>query len=266
MKIGLSSIILLKDKILMKIMPLCLTLLISLLISSCSSTRSWSMANIDWRVNDTTHYIHDNDLNWVFNPNTNMFSAESPVYASDAKLNAYPELKKYFSEVISDVNLPIDTVLLYLPLQKIIFVSLDAEKPKINPVSTILFPDDDSDTKNRQSLAFDPADPEPSGEKWMFGNVFPNTKKKRAVIAYRFPYNGKEIAMLRIVQGHTSDMEKLSMDFGHGCNTCYPLTDPKIDPSIVDFAEVMGWYITPFKKTALKNFDLGQKLSVLKNN
>ncbi|MDE6008662.1 MAG: hypothetical protein K2G90_05590 [Muribaculaceae bacterium] len=232
----------------MKIIPLCMTLLISLLISSCSSIRSWSMGNMDWCVNDTMHYIHDSELNWVFNPNTNMFSAESPVYASDVKLNAYPELKKYLSEVISDVNLPIDTVFLYLPLQKLIFASLNPEKPKINPVSIILFPDDDSDTKNRQSMVFGPADPVPSGDKWMLGNVFPNTKKKRAVISYRFPYNGKEIALLRIIQGHTPEMEKLSMDFGHGCNSCYPLTDPKINPSIVDFAEIIGWYITSLKK------------------
>lgn len=249
----------------MKSIQLFFVTLLPFLISSCSSSRTWTMANINWLVNDTTHYLHDKDLKWVFDPNSNMVSADSPIYGSDIKLNAYPDLKDYLSEVINDVHLPIDSVFLYLPLQKLIFASLDPDKPKINPVSTILFPDDDSDTKNRQSQIFDPAEPLPTGGKWLFGNIFPNSKKKRAVIAYRFPYNNKEMVLLRIIQGHTPAMDKLSRDFGHGCTSCYPLTNPKIDPSIVDFSEIIGWYVTPAKKTALKNYDLGRKLKALRN-
>ncbi|MBD5308824.1 MAG: hypothetical protein HDS10_00110 [Bacteroides sp.] len=244
----------------MRFHPILLTALLSLLLGACSSGRSVTMANIEWAVKDSVRYVYDKDMNWVFNPNSGTFDAETPIYATDTKLNAYPDLKKYLNEVISGVKLPIDSILLYLPLQKLVFATLDPDSSKPIPASYILFPDDISDTKHRNSFSFDPQDAIPTGDRWMFGNIFPDTKKKRAVIAYRFPYNNREIVLLRIVQGHTPAMDKLSKDFGHGCTSCYPITDPNIDPSVVDFAEIIGWYANIAKKTALKNFDLGYKL------
>ncbi|MDE5975878.1 MAG: hypothetical protein K2G69_04965 [Muribaculaceae bacterium] len=248
----------------MKTFPLICIYIILFLGCACSTHHPIVMANKEWKINDSTRYIHDSGLTWVLAATDFGFNTTSPMVAADYQLEREPAVRNYLSDVVRDVRLPIDTILLYLPMQKLIFATLSATGDKATPVSSIIFSDDDADTNNFYSSFYDPSESFPVGEKWMYGNIFPNFRDKRAVVAYRFPYNGKEMVILRIMQGETKGVRKLSEYYGYDCGTCSPFYNPYLNPSKIDFGEIVGWDVTKLKKQAVTNFHIGRRLKKLK--
>ncbi len=242
-----------------------LLFVITVFMGGCTAVnKGVTFSSLQWKVNDSTKYIHDTRYNWVIFSGAMEFSERNPIIANNSTLKTYKGLDRYLSEVIEDVPLAIDSILLYLPMQKLIFATYSGEDTHVPPVSYIIFDNTGEEERHFSFLNEYPDESLPRDNKWMFGNVFPNKKKDRCVVAYRFPYNDSKMVVLKIEQGHNREMDELTKALSTGCTCCYPLSHAFIDPLKPEYAEVVGWNIDKAKKTALFNLGLGEKLKQLK--
>ena len=239
------------------------------LIVACRPSNEIVFAGYEWKVNDSTKYIHDKNLDWFFTVNSYDFSNQDPILGSDIAISRYPGLRRYLRGVIADTEIDIDTVLLYIPTHQIVLATYKGDDTTLPAVAYIPFLNDSVSSNEKKPRAYinlfgqTGLDTE---DRWMLINTSVNSKKKRSVVFYRFPYLNRKVAMLKILQAETPEANKVNDLFVPFFDSPYIITKCWIDPSDLRFAQIIGWEIERGERTALMNLDIGNRLKKIKNS
>ncbi|MDE6298868.1 MAG: hypothetical protein K2M10_04395 [Muribaculaceae bacterium] len=234
-----------------------------ILIGGCHSSHKIVFAGHEWKVNDSTKYVHDKNMNWVFTVNSYDFSNRDPLLGSDIAISRYPGLSRYLSGVLADTEIDIDTVLLYIPTHHLVFATYKGDDTALPAVAYIPFLNDSIASNEKKPRAYvnlfgqTGLDVE---DKWMLINTSANTGKKRSVVAYRFPYLNRKLVMLKILQAETPEANKINDLFVPFFDSPYVITKCWIDPSDPKFTQIVGWEIERGERTALMNLNIGERL------
>ena len=71
--------------------------MVAVLACSCSSSKGIPFADYEWRLNDSTKYVHDKKLSWVFNFDNYQLSNHTPLLGSNVAIDRYPGLRNYLA-------------------------------------------------------------------------------------------------------------------------------------------------------------------------
>ena len=229
---------------------------VAVLACSCSSSKGIPFADYEWRLNDSTKYVHDKKLSWVFNFDNYQLSNHTPLLGSNVAIDRYPGLRNFLAGVIADCGLDVDSVLLYVPTeQKVVVTYRDDDRDIVPSVYTSF------DGKRISMLNVFDMNVVKDDRSEMYTNVYLNKGKKRLVAVDRFPYGRRKIAMITILQTPTKEVEKIAEPFGH-----HALSRRVMDYSSPSMVEPVGWDMVRRKNISLLNYDLGQKLQKLKDS
>ncbi|MDE6577342.1 MAG: hypothetical protein K2J82_02550 [Muribaculaceae bacterium] len=246
-----------------KLFPLHIPLvgLLFLLLASCHSIRISNMtfANLEWKMNDSTKYIHDKSLNWVFTTNKYDFSNLDPILGDEIAISRYDGMRNYLNQILSIIPFDIDTVLAYIPTRQLIFATYKKSKEDIPPTTYVVL----NSEKDHVALNLF-GDPIPEEKEYVYCNLFFNNKRKQCAMVYRFPYNDRTLLMIQVLQGSNKEADKLSKIFENTFPSPYMMTRPWIDPSDQSLIEPVGWIIKDARINAVKNYNLGKRLKELK--
>lgn len=235
--------------------------LLMIIVGGCRSSRQIPFAGHQWKVNDSTKYIHDKDLSWVFTMDDILFSeTDNPVMGDEIRISRFEGLRNYLDKQLECVRLNVDSIIMYLPTYKTLFVTYDDDDYRLVPSAITHLTMENSPTIHNMFMQKDyKAD---ASEILM--NVFYNRKQKSYVIVCRFSYGDRRVAMIKIMQSYSEKLRKYSHDL-FGDHYYSALTSTEVDYTDRENAFLVGWGVRSAINLVKKNYDLGQRLKELKS-
>lgn len=219
---------------------------LSVMLMGCAGVKNVPFSSNEWRVHPISGYVENSDSTCSFNLCSDKVECELLLIDSDRDALGYKGLKSYLNKICSHLEVNCDSILLYAPTKGLLIVEISENtpwKPRSQSANlssekpyTAWVRNDDVEDWNRKPDE-------------IYTNVILDKKTKQLLVIDRFTYDGRDLAVIHIIQTETKKFRRMGLPLWSG--TWADVTDPTcLEP-------ISNW-IEGHRKVALENYRRGQ--------
>ena len=213
--------------------------------TSCAGVKSIPFSEDHFHVSPKTGYVQNTDSTLCFTFCTGLIEREMPLIDNDIATSYYDKLPQYLNKVCSQLKVECDSILFYAPTHGVLLVSITESNPWKPQSQTTNMTGEKPYTG---WVRYDEIDSWERKPNEMYSNIELDKGDKRLLVIDRFTYDGKDLAMIRIIQTETKQFKKIGLPQWTG--TWIDVTKPtSIEP-------LANW-VDGHRKVSIANYHLG---------
>lgn len=232
-------------------------LLTAVVFAGCSHQKHITFTSDSWRFDTCSSTIVNADASLRFSLGNGLHDSTSPLISSREALDSINGLTDYLSAILSATCLNDSRIMLYAPLQNIIFAELPTNDQAENP--NAVTSDLDGERPYTAWLWDDDvaiSNPRPNDE--MRTSSFADRRGRRLIVVDKFTYDTMPIARISIIQSETKRTRKIGLPANNWLMPCN-VTDMR------NIIPVANW-VDGIRDVSLANYHLGQQAKQLRVN
>lgn len=232
-------------------------LLTAVVFAGCSPQKHITFTSDSWRFDTCSSTIVNADASLRFSLGNGLHDTASPLISTREALDSINGLTDYLSEILSATGLKDSRIMLYAPMQNIVFAELPTNDQAENP--NAVTSDLDGERPYTAWLWDDDvaiSNPRPTDE--MRTSSFADRRGRRLIVVDKFTYDTMRMACVTIIQSETKQTRRIGLPANKWLMPCN-VTDLR------NIIPVANW-VDGIRSVSLANYHLGQQAKQLRAN